>query len=148
MSLNDKNLNFRTFFWLDEEGALVPSWNMALGGDQERCTATSSIFICKYKNQHKQQKRANNAPLTQRNLQLLPAVLSYMSTDVKTCMAKKPRGPPPILSHSCCATAAALTSSNGIRRLKSPGAPQPIAGENQNCNAAFLPLAAAPSSSL
>lgn len=127
---------------------------MALGGDQECWTGTfiSSIFICTYKNKHKQQKQADNTLLHQRNLQLFPSVLNYMSTDVKMCMAKKkcqrPSRHPAIPSCSCCVTTAALTSSNGIRRLKSPGAPRPIAGEKQNCNAAFLLLAAAPSSTL
>lgn len=56
--------------------------------------------------------------------------------------------PPSIPSCSSCMTTAALTLPNHIRHLKSPGSPLPITGENKNCNAAFLLLATAPSSSL
>lgn len=45
-------------------------------------------------------------------------------------------------------TTASLTLLNHIRRLKRPASPLLITGENKNCNAAFLFLTAAPSSSL
>lgn len=76
--------------------------------------------------------------------------LRHTNTDV--CMGTAPAKtlvcPPSIPSCSSCMTTAALTLPNHIRHLKSPGSPLPITGENKNCNAAFLFLTTAPSSSL